>query len=245
MQKIIGKMARMYPTLILMGFMMVVISFVVGYFNAQTAATYFAEPKAVREASLLAERALIESTGLWLPYFKFSGLGLILGGIVMALKVIIDNLQNAGLEVLTNLPKDKRPAQPGAPWYGLMMPMVMMLGEVIFIVTLIMSLNLAGIAREVFSNPIAAIDAAGAGSGLLTGLATIKVTSAWLVPLKFFGVATEFLAIVMGLSTIIYILTQQTRMLDNGIELARSLKTKKSKPDSEAVADPVPAGVTN
>jgi hypothetical protein len=63
--------------------------------------------------------------------------------------------------------------------------------------------------------------------------------------LKFFGVATEFLAIVMGLSTIVYILTQQTKMLDGGIELARSLKTKKSKPDAKAVAEPVAAHVAN
>jgi len=159
----------------------------------------------------------------------------------MALRVIIDNLQDAGKEVLTNLPQEKRPAAPKAPWYGLMMPIVMMLGEVIFIVALFVSLNLAGIAREVFSNPIAAIDAAGAGSALLVGLQTIQATSAWLVPFKFFGIATEFLAIVMGLSTIVYILTQQTQMLDIGIGLARSMKSNKSKPDAEAVADPIAA----
>ena len=43
MQAMIGKMARMYPMLILMGFMIVVIAFAVGYFNSQTAAAYFAE----------------------------------------------------------------------------------------------------------------------------------------------------------------------------------------------------------
>lgn len=241
MQKMIGKMARMYPMLILMGFMIVVIAFVIGYFNSQTAAAYFSEAKVVRETSLLAERAAIEGTGLWLPYFKFTGLGLILGGIVMALRVIIDNLQNAGKEILTNLPEAKRPAPPKPPWYGLMMPMVMMLGEVIFVVALIVSLNLASTARGVYSNPVAAIDAAGAGSALLANLQTIQVTSAWLVPLKFFGVATEFLAIVMGLSTIVYILTQQTQMLDIGIGLARSMKSTKPKPDTEAVVDSVTA----
>jgi hypothetical protein len=48
-------------------------------------------------------------------------------------------------------------------------------------------------------------------------------TSAWLVPFKFVGVATEFLAIVMGLSTIIYILTQQTRLLERGFEIGRQV----------------------
>ncbi len=61
MQKFIGKMARMYPLLILMGFMMVVIAFIVGYFNSQTAAAYFAAAKPVRETTLLAERASFES----------------------------------------------------------------------------------------------------------------------------------------------------------------------------------------
>jgi hypothetical protein len=77
MQQFIGKMARMYPLLIAMGFMIVAIAFVVGYFNSQTATTYFSQPKALRETTLLAERASIESVGLWLPYFKFFGIGLI------------------------------------------------------------------------------------------------------------------------------------------------------------------------
>jgi hypothetical protein len=112
MQKIIGKMARMYPFLILMGFMIVIIAFVIGYFNAQTAAAYFAESKSVRETSLMAQRASIESVGLWLPYFKFLGIGLILGGIVMALRVIIDHLKSVGMEVLSNLPENVRPPLP-------------------------------------------------------------------------------------------------------------------------------------
>lgn len=223
MQRLIGRMARMYPMLILMGFMIVVISLIVGYVNSQTAAAYFAASKSVREASLLAERAAIESTGLWLPYFKFLGLGLILGGIVMALRVIIDCLKGAGVEVLDNLPESKRPHIPGAPWYGLLMPMVMMIGEAIFIVALVVSLQNAAVARSVFSNPISAIDAAGAGSALLGQLQATKATSAWLVPLKFFGVATEFLAITMGLGTIIYLLTKQTELLDGAIETGESV----------------------
>jgi hypothetical protein len=216
----------MYPLLIAMGFMIVVISLIVGYFNSQTAAAYFAASKSVRETSLLAERAVIESTGLWLPYFKFLGLGLILGGIVMALRVIIDHLKGAGVEVLSNLPESQRPLPPGAPWYGRLMPMVMMLGEVIFIAALVVSLQNAAVARGVFSNPIPAIDAAGAGSALLGQLQAIETTNAWLVPLKFFGVATEFLAITMGLGTIILILTQQTKLLDGAIETSKSIEQK-------------------
>jgi len=226
MQAMIGKMARMYPLLVLMGFMIVAIAFVVGYFNSQTAAAYFAASKAVRETTLMAQRASIESTGLWLPYFKFLGIGLLMGGIVMALRVIIDNLRAAGQEVLGNLPAEKRPALPTPPWYAPLMPMVMMLGEVIFVAALIVGLSLAGIARQVFAHPIPEIDAAGAGSALLAQAQTIQSVAAWLVPFKFLGVATEFLAIVMGLATIIFILGAQTEMIDKGIQVARTVRAE-------------------
>lgn len=236
MQKAIGKMARMYPMLILMGFMIVAIAFVIGYFNSQTATAYFAETKAFRETTLLAERTSIEQVGLWLPYFKFLGIGLILGGIVMALRVIIDKLQEAGMEVLSNLPAEKRPAPPKPPWFGLLMPVVMMAGVLIFVVALIVSLNLTGIAGQVFANPLPDIDAAVAGSTLLNQVQTIHATSSWLVPFKFFGVASEFLAIAMGLGTIVYILDAQTNMIQKGIEVGRAGAKKTTRVDERVRA---------
>lgn len=222
MQKMIGKMARLYPMLIALGFMIVAAAFYIGYLNSQVAADYFAASKSVRETTLMGQRASIESVGLWLPYFKFLGLGLILGGIVMALRVIIDHLKAAGGEVLANLPEKKRPSMPAPPWYGLMMPMVMLLGEVIFIYALVVALQLAGSASQLFANPVPTIDAAGAGSALLAQLQSIKASSAWLVPLKFFAVSTEFLAITMGLSTIVKILGEQTELIQRGIQIGRS-----------------------
>ncbi len=215
MQQLIGKMARMYPMFIALGFMIVLASLIIGFSNSQTAASYFAESKVIRETTLIAQRAAFESTDLWLPTFKFLGLGLILGGIVMALRVIIDNLLNAGKEVLSNIPDGNRPTLPPPPWYGKLMPMVMMIGEMIFIAALVIGLWLARIATSVFANPLQAIDAAGHGSALLIGIQTIHAVEGWLVPLKFFGIASEFLAITMGLATIIFILKAQTRMLDN------------------------------
>jgi hypothetical protein len=243
MQKLISRMARMYPMLIAMGFMIVAIAFVVGYFNSQLAADYFSQAKAVRETTLLAERASIESTGLWLPYFKFLGIGLILGGIVMALRIIIERLQGVGEEVLENLPEQVRPAPPSPPWYGLLMPVVMMMGEVVFIVALIVGLDMAATARGLFANPIPDIDAAGAGSALLAQLESIRATSAWLVPFKFFGIATEFLAIAMGLTTIIYILTNQTQLLERGINIARqgAKATRADEPSASAKDNKVTA----
>ena len=219
-----SKMARMYPLMIAMGFMIVLVAFVVGYSNSQTAAAYFAEPKAVRETTLMAQAASIHSIGLWMPPFKFLGLGLILGGIVMALKVIIDNLMGAGQEVLSNLPPDKRPQMPAPPWYGRLMPVVMMAGEMIFLIAFGVGLWLAGIARGVFANPMPIIDAAGPGSALLNGVQTIHAVEGWLVPFKFWGISTEFLAIAMGLATIIYILTAQTNLLDRVLGSGQAAK---------------------
>ena len=235
-------MAPKFPILIWMGFMMVALAFVIGFFNSQTAAAYFSESKAIRETTLLAERAAIESTNLWLPYFKFLGLGMVLGGIVMALRVILDNLMQAGGKVLANLPADKRPAMPQAPWYGRLMPVVMMLGMLVFIIALIVSLQLASTARAVFANPLPAVDAAGAGTVLLTQVQSIHATSAWLVPFKFFGIATEFLAIVMGLGTIAYVLKAQTEMLKKGVQVSRSSKGSEVKPVEEP--QQAPAGET-
>ncbi len=236
MQQFIGKMARMYPLLIAMGFMMVAIAAVIGYLNSQTAVTYFSQPKVLRETTLLAERASIESTDLWLPYFKFLGIGLILGGIVMALRIIIDNLRDAGAEVVANLPANVRPALPTPPWYGLLMPVIMMLGLLVFIVALIVSLGSAADARTLFASPLPTIDAAGAGTALLATLEGIKATSAWLVPFKFFGVATEFLAITMGLGTIIYILAEQTELIAKGIDIGRKGAKNERREDERAPA---------
>ena len=229
MQKFISSMSKMYPLFIAMGVMVVIASVVIGYQNSLAAAEYFGQSKVIRETTLMAGRAAIMSTGPWLPYLKFLGLGLILSGIVMALRVIIDDLQGAGKKVMSNLPEDKRPAPPSAPWYGILMPITMMMGLLIFIAALVVSLDLANIASAVFSNPIPDIDAAVAGSVLLAQVETIHATIAWLVPLKFFGISTEFLAIVMGLSTIIYILSNQTKMFGKGIGVARTLGRQPEK----------------
>lgn len=213
MQEKIGKMAARYPMMIGMGFAIVIAAFVIGYFNSQTAASYFASSKVVRETTLMAQRASFESINMWLSPLKFLGLGLILSGIVMALKVIIDRLLGTGRQVLTRLPAGQNPKLPSPPWYGLAMPLVMMMGELILIITLIIGIRLGAISRSIFINPIPVIDQAGAGSALLSGLQTIHMVEGWLVPLKFLGIGTLFLAITMGLATILFILTAQTSLL--------------------------------
>jgi len=222
MQKMIGKMAKMYPLMIAMGFMIVIIAFGIGYVNSQNAAAYFSTPKIERETTMMVQRVAIESVGLWMPTFKFLGIGLILGGIVMALRIIIDRLKSAGEEVLSNLPADKQLQMPVPPRYATMMPMVMIVGEMIFIAALGIGIWLSGIARTIFANPLPVINAAGSSSALLNGVQTIHAVEGLLVPLKFFGIATEFLAITMGLATIIFILSSQTDMLGRLLNPAKN-----------------------
>lgn len=214
MQAMIGKMAKMYPMLIMLGFLIVIISFFVGFNNSQAAAEYFAVDKITRETTLMAQRASIAGVDSWLPTFKFFGLGLILGGIVMALRVIIDNLRQVGKTVL---PDKLHRSLPTPPWYGLMMPMVMMLAMLIFIVALFVGFQNAALASEIFSNPAPVIDSAAAGSDLLGQVQQLHATKSWLVPFKFFGIATMFLSITMGLATIVFILDEQTRILDTSL----------------------------
>jgi len=222
MDRMISKMSKTYPMMIVVGLMIVVIAFIIGFVNSQTAADYFSLDKATRETStggdFRDDRATIESVSLWLPYFKFLGIGILLGGIVMALRVIIDNLRDVGEEVLSNLDESKRPALPTPPWYALLMPMLMLIGEIIFIFALIIALGIASNARKLFGdNYINDIDS---NAGLTSDLSDIKTVSAWLVPLKFLAIATEFLAIAIGLATIIYILTAQTKTLDKAFKIA-------------------------
>ena len=219
MDEMIGSMARsMYKMLIAMGFMIVMLSFLIGFWNSTLAGEYFSATKTTRETTLMSTRVVIEQVGQILPYFKFLGVGMILAGIVMALRVIIDRLRSLGNDVLANLPESNRPAVPSPPGYAMLMPMLMMLGLMIFLLALIVSLWLGfGDVATVFANAFPTIDAAGSGSALNNALVNIKATNAWLVPFKFFAIAIEFLAIANGLAVIIYILTHQTDTLEDAI----------------------------
>jgi hypothetical protein len=231
MQAMIGKMAKMYPMLIMMGFAIVIISFLIGINNSQLAADYFSVDKVTRETTLMTTRAAFEQSDAVLPAFKFLGIGLILGGIVMALRVIIDHLRDAGKAVL---PAERHSSLPTPPWYGLMMPMVMMAGLVIFVIALFAGIQAGGLASQIFANPLPEIDAAGAGSVLLTQVQDLHAIESWVVPLKFLGIAAEFLAITMGLGTIIYILNQQTEIIDGSLDADKTKASNRS--DSLAAA---------
>ena len=225
----VSRIARTYPVWIALGFIIVLSALFIGAANSQTAATYFGQSKAVRESTLMAARASFESIDLWLPYYKFLGLGLILAGIVLALQVIQANLQGVSQRVLANLPADRRPATPRPPAFGRLSLALLVVGLVIFLGALAVAAYTATLATQVFANPVPAIDAAGAGSPLLAQLRTIETLQAWLVPFKFLGVSTLFTAIVLGLAAIANTLTVQAQMTQQGIQVARAAARRQAE----------------
>ena len=91
----------MWIPFLAMGFMIVVAAFVVGLANSGIAADYFTASKEAREAGvrgsgLATDRAFIESTKVWLPAFKFLGLGMILSGVTFLLATILGALRVGG-----------------------------------------------------------------------------------------------------------------------------------------------------
>lgn len=215
MEKMLQGMMKRFPVFIAMGLMIVIIAFVIGAVNSGNAASYYAVDKATRDASVeLAQvRAGIESTIVWLPYFKFLGVAMILAGISMALGVINLRLRGLGLKVMSSVPEEARVQVPPKPRAITFLRMFMMLGMLVIIIGLFVSLSVAGVARAVFSNPVTAIDAAATGSPLLAALGQVHAAEAWLEAFKFVGVAFFFVSIINGLTAIIFALRFQKQAI--------------------------------
>lgn len=220
MEQKMQSMMKLYPVFIVMGIMMVAIAVVIGVANAANAAQYYAVDKATRDASqsLAQVRAGIESTIVWLPYFKFLGLAMILAGITMALGVIGLRLQTLGEAVMDSVPKSARITIPSRPKTAVLMRLFMILGMMVILIGLVVSIITAQLAASVFSNPIVALDSAATGSALLQGIAQIHSNEAWLEAFKFVGVAFFFLGIVNGLASIIFALKFQQTAIPEVVE---------------------------
>ena len=220
MEKALQKMMKGYPLFIAMGVMIVILAVIIGAVNASNANAYFAIDKVTRETTAVWAnvRAGVESTVIWLPYFKFLGLSMILAGITMALGVIATRLQNLGEEVMASVPESARVTVPPRPRSVMWMRLFMMLGMMIIIVGFIVSLGTAATASAVFSHTIVEIDSAATGSALLQDLASVHSAESWLEAFKFVGLAFFFLGIINGLSTIIFALKYQKEAIPEVVE---------------------------
>ena len=224
----VESMMPMYPAIAVMGWMFVLIAFLVGLFALSPAqTTFFSDAKAVREGAAVGSafvNANLSSHVLeaWLPQFKFLGLGLGLLAIVMALGTIAKRLRNMGQVIFTQLPENMRPALPPPPKQVKLFQLSALMGIMILLVGLIIGIVLAvGVVSGYWNNSIANdLNLAQPGSVLLSQLSVVSSYFYWLNPLRMIGMAFLFTAISVALLVIIGTLRMQTKMLTGLVQKA-------------------------
>ena len=224
----VESMMPMYPAIAVMGWMFVLIAFLVGLFALSPAqTTFFSDAKAVREGAAVGSafvNANLSSHVLeaWLPQFKFLGLGLGLLAIVMALGTIAKRLRNMGQVIFTQLPENMRPALPPPPKQVKLFQLSALMGIMILLVGLISGIVLAvGVVSGYWNNSIANdLNLAQPGSVLLSQLSVVSSYFYWLNPLRMIGMAFLFTAISVALFVIIGTLRMQTKMLTGLVQKA-------------------------
>ena len=224
----VESMMPMYPAIAVMGWMFVLIAFLVGLFALSPAqTTFFSDAKAVREGAAVGSafvNANLSSHVLeaWLPQFKFLGLGLGLLAIVMALGTIAKRLRNMGQVIFTQLPENMRPALPPPPKQVKLFQLSALMGIMILLVGLIIGIVLAvGVVSGYWNNSIANdLNLAQPGSVLLSQLSVVSSYFYWLNPLRMIGMAFLFTAISVALFVIIGTLRMQTKMLTGLVQKA-------------------------
>ena len=202
---------RMWLPMFAMGAMVLLAALVIGAVQSSLATDLFEVDKAARQVdpsgSLLDKQQFIETTNIWLPRFQLLGMGLMFGGITFLLATSLGNLRLYGGLVQEKSGRKVLALKP--PWSAQLFPMLMMLGLMILIGALVVSIVIATIASDVFGNPIAAIDGAEPGSGLLGDFQTVKTYGAWLQAFAMTGLAVVLSGIVLALYTIAQVLRFQ------------------------------------
>ncbi len=212
MQAMAGKM---WMPFIAMGFMIVVAAFIVGLVNSATAADYFTASKTVREgaetgSALATDRAFIEATKVWLPAFKFLGIGMLLGGVTFLLATILGALRVGGGRVQEALGVDVKIIKP--PLTAKLFPMVMMMGMMVLVASAIIGIVLATQTYDYWNHSIAT-QLNPSDSTLLADLGAINAVKLWLEPFKFVGMALLLTGIGLALATIVRVLRWQSNRL--------------------------------
>ncbi|MCH8907839.1 MAG: hypothetical protein IH840_12185 [Candidatus Heimdallarchaeota archaeon] len=212
----VESMMPMYPLIALMGWMLVVISFVIGFTTLSSAVTeWFSEVKADREASTALNDAqtTIHVIETWLPNLKFLGLGLGLLAINMALGTIAKKLRHMGKVISYHIEESQRQKMPEIPNRVRLFQGSAMMGIMILMATLIIGLVLAfGTVTDYYESDTQA------GHNLDTDtsdLGTIAAIPHWLGPLRMMGMAFLFAGITIALTVIIGTLKYQEDMLKN------------------------------
>ena len=224
----IERMMPMYPALAVMGWMFVLIAFLVGWFVLSPAqSAFFSDAKAIREGALVGSafvNANLSSHVLeaWLPQFKFFGLGLGLLAITMALGTIAKRLRNMGQVIFSQLPENMRPALPPPPKQVKLFQISAMMGIMIMLVVLVVGIVLGfGVVSDYWNHSIAnELNPAQPGSVLLSQLYVIGSYFYWLNPLRMIGMGFLFTTITVALTVIIGTLRMQTKLLNGLVQKA-------------------------
>lgn len=219
--RMIEAMMPAYPLIAVMGWGIVLVSFLIGALVLSPAqATFFSDAKAVREGaaagSLFVQanvaRHVIET---WVPQFKFFGLGLGLLSIVMALGTIAKRLRRMGFTLSSHIPASLKPQMPPIPRRVRVFQLSAVMGVMILAAALVIGIVLAkGVVPAYWNHSIAnELNPAQPGSALLAQLAVVASFAKWLNPLRMVGMAFLFTAITIALTVIIGTLRQQARLL--------------------------------
>ena len=208
--------SRMWAPWIAMGLMIVAASFVIGLFVQSDQAFWWSFSKIDRDTTVAGSdivnaKAFVESSKACVPGFKFLGLGMMLGGITFLLATILGNLRAGAAAVQRSAGME--PTFPNPPMVARLFPMLTMMGMMILVASFIISIYLGVQANDLWSNSIATIDSAPAGSDILAQLGRISAVTAWLTPFKFVGMAVLFSGIALALLTIVQILRTQGAMV--------------------------------
>ncbi len=201
--------SKMWMPFIGMGFMLVVVAFIIGLFVSGAAADYFSFSKSVREAAGTGSDL---ATKVWLSTLKFLGLGMILGGVTFLLATILGALRTGGGRVQEALGVDVKIIKP--PMTAQLFPMAMMMGMMLLIASFIIGIVLATLSYDYWNHSIAT-QLNPSTSNLLADLGTINAVKLWLEPFKFVGMALLLTGIGLALATIVRVLRwQSTRLWD-------------------------------
>lgn len=221
-------MMPMYPMIAVVGWMMVLIAFLIGLLVLSPAeSSFFSDAKAVREGAA-AGSAFVEANvtshviEAWVPQFKFLGLGLGLLAIAMALGSIAKRLRRMGAVISGHMPAKLRPPVPPVPGRVRIFQLAAMMGAMILLAALIIGVLLAtGVVPAYWHHSIAGeLNSALPGSALLNQLATVQSFELWLNPLRIVGMAFLFTGILLALTVIIGTLRLQGQMLARFYEQA-------------------------
>ncbi len=213
---VVEKMMPMYPIVAVMGWMFVLISFLVGLVQlSPLVGDWFEQTKAAREsdASLISTWQDIHVLETWVPEFKFFGLGLGLMAIAMALGTIALRLRTMAYMINTHLSPEKKIAIPPKPKAVRLMQASAMMGIMILMITLILGFVFAfGQVSDYYGSGTQST-LNGATGGKLEDYGFIRSFGFWLGTLRMIGMAFLLLAITLALKVILGTLKLQNKEL--------------------------------